>query len=213
MDVHAYDHADVLAGQGTAGREFELDAPDLTHILVATGGGGLIGGVSAWYAGSAIVVSVEPEGCPTLHDALRAGHPVRCAGRRCCRRQFGRAAGGRGDVPDCPALRRRRPCWSRTKRSGRRRPAVGTVPDRGGTRRCDRDGGASVRPIPGAGRVPGWHLGMRRKHRSANVPHPTINPATAPPWRWLGRRQHFDKLFNYPPHTTGSRSPEQTSGR
>ncbi len=76
LDVHAYDHPDVLAGQGTVGREFELDAPDLTHILVATGGGGLIGGIAAWYAGSAAVISVEPEGCPTLHNALAAGQPV-----------------------------------------------------------------------------------------------------------------------------------------
>jgi threonine dehydratase len=76
LEVHAYDHPDVLAGQGTVGREFEQDAPELTHVLVATGGGGLIGGIAAWYAGSAQVVSVEPETCPTLHDALRAGHPV-----------------------------------------------------------------------------------------------------------------------------------------
>jgi threonine dehydratase len=76
LEVHAYDHPAVLAGQGTVGREFELDAPELTHILVATGGGGLIGGIAAWYAGSAAVVSVEPEGCPALHDALRAGRPV-----------------------------------------------------------------------------------------------------------------------------------------
>ena len=76
LEVHAYDHDDVLAGQGTVAREFEHDAPDLTHILVATGGGGLIGGVAAWYAGGAKVVSVEPEGCPSLHDALRAGHPI-----------------------------------------------------------------------------------------------------------------------------------------
>jgi threonine dehydratase len=79
LEVHAYDHEDVLAGQGTVGREFEQDAPDLTHILVATGGGGLIGGVAAWYAGSAAVVSVEPEGCPGLHDALKAGRPVTAA--------------------------------------------------------------------------------------------------------------------------------------
>jgi threonine dehydratase len=76
LEVHAYDHPAVLAGQGTVGREFELDAPALTHVLVATGGGGLIGGIAAWYAGSAQVVSVEPEGCPALHDALRAGAPV-----------------------------------------------------------------------------------------------------------------------------------------
>lgn len=76
LEVHAYDHVDVLAGQGTVGRELEQDAPNLTHILVATGGGGLIGGIAAWYAGSATIISVEPEGCPALHDALRAGQPV-----------------------------------------------------------------------------------------------------------------------------------------
>ena len=74
--VHAYDHADVLAGQGTTALEFEADAPDLTHVLVATGGGGLIGGMSAWLAGRVKVISVEPIGCPTLHGALAAGHPV-----------------------------------------------------------------------------------------------------------------------------------------
>ncbi|HEX3404962.1 MAG TPA: threonine/serine dehydratase [Acetobacteraceae bacterium] len=76
LEVHAYDHPDVLAGQGTVGREFEQDAPDLTHVVVATGGGGLIGGIAAWYAGSAAVVSVEPEGCPGLHDALQSGRPI-----------------------------------------------------------------------------------------------------------------------------------------
>ncbi len=76
LDIHAYDHPDVIAGQGTVGQEFEADVPDLTHVLVAVGGGGLIGGVAAWYAGAAQVVAVEPEGCPALHDALRAGRPV-----------------------------------------------------------------------------------------------------------------------------------------
>jgi threonine dehydratase len=76
LEVHAYDHADVLAGQGTVGKEFEADAPDLTHILVATGGGGLIGGIAAWYGSRAKVISVEPEGCPTLATALAAGRPV-----------------------------------------------------------------------------------------------------------------------------------------
>lgn len=76
LDVHAFDHADVLAGQGTVGREMEYQAPDLTHILVAVGGGGLIGGIAAWYAGSASIISVEPENCPSLHAALRAGEPV-----------------------------------------------------------------------------------------------------------------------------------------
>ncbi len=76
LEVHAYDDAAVIAGQGTAGREFAQDAPDLTHILVAVGGGGLIGGIAAWYAGAAEVIGVEPEGCPTLHAARAAGRPV-----------------------------------------------------------------------------------------------------------------------------------------
>ena len=77
--VHAYDQPEVLAGQGTVGMELSQDAPEATHVLVATGGGGLIGGIAAWYAGSGTqVISVEPEGCPTLATALKEGRPVPC---------------------------------------------------------------------------------------------------------------------------------------
>lgn len=77
--VHAYDQPEVLAGQGTVAMELAADAPEATHVLVATGGGGLIGGIAAWYADTPVrVVSVEPEGCPTLHTALREGRPVPC---------------------------------------------------------------------------------------------------------------------------------------
>ena len=76
LEVHAYDHPAVLAGQGTVAREFEQDAPEVTHVLVATGGGGLIGGMAAWYAGGTQVISVEPATCPALHDALDAGRPL-----------------------------------------------------------------------------------------------------------------------------------------
>jgi threonine dehydratase len=76
LEVHAFDHAAVLAGQGTVAREFEQDAPELTHVLVAAGGGGLIGGMAAWYAGRTKLVAVEPSSCPALHDALAAGRPV-----------------------------------------------------------------------------------------------------------------------------------------
>ena len=76
LEIHAYDHEAVLSGQGTVAREWQQDAPDLTHVLVAAGGGGLIGGMAAWYAGSVQVIGVEPQGCPALHDALQAGRPV-----------------------------------------------------------------------------------------------------------------------------------------
>jgi threonine dehydratase len=74
--VHAYDQLEVVAGQGTVGLELERQCPGLTTVLVATGGGGLIGGIAAWYGLRAQVVSVEPVGSPTLFAALRAGRPV-----------------------------------------------------------------------------------------------------------------------------------------
>jgi threonine dehydratase len=76
LRVHAYDQPETLLGQGTVGLELEADRPDIDTLLVATGGGGLIGGIAAWYAGKTRVVSVEPEAAPTLHDALKAGRPV-----------------------------------------------------------------------------------------------------------------------------------------
>ena len=76
LAVHAYDQPETLLGQGTAGMEFEEQAPDLDTLLVAVGGGGLIGGIAAWYAGRVKIVGVEPEAAPTLWNALRAGKPV-----------------------------------------------------------------------------------------------------------------------------------------
>lgn len=76
MQLHAFDQVETLLGQGTVGLELEADAPGLDTLLVAVGGGGLIGGIAAWYAGGVKIVAVEPEGAPTLHDALAAGRPV-----------------------------------------------------------------------------------------------------------------------------------------
>jgi threonine dehydratase len=76
LEVHAYDQPDVVAGQGTLGRELESQAPDLDTVLVAVGGGGLIGGVAAWYAGRTTIIGMEPERCPTLYAAREAGEPV-----------------------------------------------------------------------------------------------------------------------------------------
>ena len=76
LRVHAYDQPETLLGQGSVGLELEAAAPEIDTLLVATGGGGLIGGIAAWYAGRTRIVSVEPEAAPTLHDALKAGRPV-----------------------------------------------------------------------------------------------------------------------------------------
>jgi threonine dehydratase len=76
LRVHAFDQHETLLGQGTLGREIEAQAPDLDTLLVAVGGGGLIGGIAAWYDGRTRVIGVEPEAAPTLHRALQAGEPV-----------------------------------------------------------------------------------------------------------------------------------------
>lgn len=74
--VHAYDDRDVVAGQGTVARELAEQAPGLDTVLVATGGGGLIGGIAAWYGRSVRVVSVETHGTAAMSAALAAGRPV-----------------------------------------------------------------------------------------------------------------------------------------
>jgi threonine dehydratase len=76
MQIHAYDQVETLLGQGTVGLEFEEQCPQLDTLLVAVGGGGLIGGVAAWYGDRIKIVGVEPEAAPTLTNALEAGHPV-----------------------------------------------------------------------------------------------------------------------------------------
>ncbi len=76
LPIHAYDQIETLMGQATLGLELEEQAPDLDTLLVAVGGGGLIGGIAAWYGGRVRIVGVEPEQCPTLARALEAGRPV-----------------------------------------------------------------------------------------------------------------------------------------
>jgi threonine dehydratase len=74
--VHAFDQVETLLGQGTLALELREQAPQIDTVLVAIGGGGLIGGIAAFFAGQVRVIGVEPEGAPTLTAALAAGAPV-----------------------------------------------------------------------------------------------------------------------------------------
>jgi threonine dehydratase len=76
MSVHAYDQDETILGQGTLGLELAEQAPEIDTLLVAVGGGGLIAGLAAWYAGCIKVIGVEPSAAPTLKEALAAGRPV-----------------------------------------------------------------------------------------------------------------------------------------
>ncbi len=74
--MHAYDQPEVVAGQGTLGLELADQVPDADTVLVAIGGGGLIGGVAGWYEGRTRVIGVEPETSRSMTAALAAGEPV-----------------------------------------------------------------------------------------------------------------------------------------
>ena len=81
LPLHAFDQPETLLGQGTLGLELEQQAAELDTLLVAVGGGGLIGGVATWFAdrierGRIRIVGVEPAAAPTLTLALQAGRPV-----------------------------------------------------------------------------------------------------------------------------------------
>jgi threonine dehydratase len=76
LQVHAFDQDETLMGAGTLGLELEQQATALDAVLTAVGGGGLLGGIAAWFGGRWSVVGVEPELAPTLSHALAAGRPV-----------------------------------------------------------------------------------------------------------------------------------------
>lgn len=76
MQIHAYDAEATVAGQGTCMREWESQGLDADTVLIAVGGGGLIGGALAWLQGRRKVVAVEPQAAPTLNAALAAGTEV-----------------------------------------------------------------------------------------------------------------------------------------
>jgi threonine dehydratase len=78
MEIHAFDQVETLLGQGTVGLEIEEQCATggLDTLLVAVGGGGLIGGMAAWFAGRVRLVAVEPRTAPTLYRAREAGRPV-----------------------------------------------------------------------------------------------------------------------------------------
>jgi len=81
LRIHAFDQLETLLGQGTLGMELDQQDPAIDTLLVAVGGGGLIGGVAAWFAdrverGTIRIIGIEPEAAPTLTHALRAGRAV-----------------------------------------------------------------------------------------------------------------------------------------
>lgn len=76
LQVHAFDQIETMLGAGTLAIELQEQAPDVSTVIAGVGGGGLLAGLAAGYAGSAHVIGAEPEAAPTLTLALEAGRPV-----------------------------------------------------------------------------------------------------------------------------------------
>ena len=70
MPVCPCEQVETLLGQGTLGLEMQTDAPDVDTVLIAVGGGGLIGGIAAWYGGRTKIVAVEPDGAAAFAALL-----------------------------------------------------------------------------------------------------------------------------------------------
>lgn len=74
--VHAFDHVDTVAGQGTMARELDDQVGGYDTLVVAVGGGGFIAGQAAWLRDRVRIVAVEPASTDCLGAALRAGERV-----------------------------------------------------------------------------------------------------------------------------------------
>ena len=77
--IHPFDSAPTLQGTGTLGLEIGDALKDLDTILVAVGGGGLIGGVASalkQMQPAIEVIGVEPVGAAGLTQSLELGRPL-----------------------------------------------------------------------------------------------------------------------------------------
>jgi len=77
--IHPFDHADVVAGQGTVGLEILEQCPDVRTVVVCTGGGGLVAGIAV--AVKALrpdvqIVAAQASGAAAFPGSLAAGRPV-----------------------------------------------------------------------------------------------------------------------------------------
>ncbi len=77
--IPPFDDYRIIEGQGTVGVEILEELSDIDYLFVPIGGGGLSAGVGSYfktYSPRTKVIGLEPEGAPSMTEALKAGHPV-----------------------------------------------------------------------------------------------------------------------------------------
>lgn len=77
--IPPFDDLRIIEGQGTVGVEILQDLDKVDFVFIPVGGGGLSAGVGTYFktfSPGTKIVGVEPEGAPSMYEALKAGHPV-----------------------------------------------------------------------------------------------------------------------------------------
>ena len=77
--IPPFDDYRIIEGQGTVGLEILEELSDIDFLFIPVGGGGLSAGVGTYfktYSPKTKIVGLEPEGAPSMYEALKAGHPV-----------------------------------------------------------------------------------------------------------------------------------------
>ncbi len=98
--IHPFNHKDIIAGQGTCGLEILEQCPDVKTILVSTGGGGLLAGITTAVKSlrpDVIVIGIQAEQAAAYPLSLKTGKPV--AVKNMNTMADGIAVGSPGEVP------------------------------------------------------------------------------------------------------------------
>ena len=77
--IPPFDDHRIIEGQGTVAVEILADKPGIDYVFVPVGGGGLSAGVGSYFktfSPKTKIIGLEPEGAPSMYEALKAGRPV-----------------------------------------------------------------------------------------------------------------------------------------
>ncbi len=170
LAIHPYDAPGTVAGQGTLGLEIERDLPGLDTICVSVGGGGLIGGIAAWYGHRIRILAVETEGTAAYAALLRDGPEASITPTGISASALGAASIGAlprqvlatADVrsvvvSDADVITAGRQLWDRTRLIGEPGAATALAALTSGAYRPERDERVGVL-ICGGNAEPGWFL-------------------------------------------------------
>lgn len=81
--IPPFDDHRIIEGQATVGVEILEDQPQVDFLFIPVGGGGLSAGVGSYFkifSPRTTIVGLEPEGAPSMFNALKAGEPVTLEG-------------------------------------------------------------------------------------------------------------------------------------